>query len=331
MGRLLKLCNQSLIALRKQKNLLAFSAGVDSTALFFLLLEHNIKFDIALVNYGVREQAKNEELYALSLAKEYDLTAYTTKAPLFEQNFEKSARDFRYAFFDELVEKHAYDNLITGHQLNDQLEWFLMRLTKGAGVSELLGLEMVSKRKNYTLVRPLLNFSKEELLAYLDENHYDYFVDESNESEKYERNRFRKQFANKLLKEYPEGIKRSLGYLREDKDFLTGGVQELFYEKEFYLLAIESDYLRVRVVDQYLKKLGYLLSANQRERIKNEHSLVLGHLWAVEIQGKYIYIAPYRTSSMPKEFKEQCRKKKIPSKLRAYLYEEGIELKGLSI
>jgi tRNA(Ile)-lysidine synthase len=312
--------------LKGEKNLLAFSAGVDSTALFFLLLEHHIKFDIALVNYGLREQAKEEELYALSLAKKYALTAYTTQAPIFEQNFEKSARDFRYAFFDELVEQHAYDNLITAHQLNDQLEWFLMRLTKGAGVSELIGLEMVSKRKDYTVVRPLLNQTKEALLAYLESHQHDYFVDESNESVQYERNRFRKAFANELMKNYAEGIRHSFAYLREDKGFLMEGVQELFYKKEFYLLSIKSDYLRVRVVDQYLKRLGYLLSSSQRERIKHENSLVLGHIWAVEIQKKHIYIAPYHKGKMPKDFKERCRKKKIPSKIRVYLYQEGIDL-----
>jgi tRNA(Ile)-lysidine synthase len=314
--------------LQGQKNLLAFSAGVDSTALFFLLLEHHIKFDIALVNYGLREQADEEESYALSLAKQYHLNVYTTKAPIFEHNFEKNARDFRYAFFDELVEQHAYDNLLTAHQLNDQLEWFLMRLTKGAGVSELIGLEMVSQRKNYTVVRPLLNQTKEALLVYLESHQRDYFVDESNESAQYERNRFRKEFANALLRDYNNGIRRSFNYLKEDKAFLMEGVEVLYYEKEFYLLAIEFDYLRVRVVDQYLKRLGYLLSAEQRERVKTEDSLVVGHVWAVEIHQKHVYIAPYRKGRMPKEFKEQCRKKKIPSKVRGYLYEAGINLKS---
>jgi tRNA(Ile)-lysidine synthase len=317
--------------LEGEKNLLAFSAGVDSTALFFLLLEHHIKFDIALVNYGLREQAKEEELYALSLAKKYDLTAYTTQAPTFEQNFEKSARDFRYAFFDELVEQHAYDNLLTAHQLNDQLEWFLMRLTKGAGVSELIGLEMFSQRKNHTLVRPLLNHSKDELLDYLESHHYHYFVDESNANDKYERNRFRKEFANELMKNYAEGIRHSFGYLRADKDFLEQGVEEIYHEKSFYLLSVASDYLGVRAVDQVLKKLGCLLSASQRARVKEEESIVFGHQWAVERVGRTIFIAPYRTSPLPKKFKEACRRQKIPPKVRAYLFEEGIELTKLAI
>ena len=189
---------ENLELLKNRKNLLAFSAGVDSSALLFLLLEHNISFDIALVNYGLREQSKEEEAYTLELAQKYNLKAHITHAPTFENNFEKNARDFRYAFFDRLMQN--YDNLLTAHQLNDQLEWFLMRLTKGAGTTELLGLEPVSQRKDYRVVRPLLQHSKEELLEYLNKHQHHYFIDESNIDEKYERNHFRKNFSNKLLK-----------------------------------------------------------------------------------------------------------------------------------
>ena len=325
MEPLLKLSKESLSYLLDRKNLLAFSAGVDSSALFFLLLEHNITFDIALVNYGLREQSQEEEDYALSLANKYHLKVYTTQAPSFQQNFEKNARDFRYAFFDELMETNAYDNLLTAHQLNDQLEWLLMRLTKGAGTSELLGLESYSKRKEYALVRPLLEYSKEELLNYLRYYNHHYFLDESNSDNKYERNLFRNEFSNKLIDNYADGIKKSFKYLKEDKEILNRGYTELFHEKELYVLTYESEHLVVRLVDKYLKRLGYLLSAQQRGELKKETSLVFGHLWAVEIQEKYIFIAPYRTSSMPKEFKETCRKLKIPTKVRAYLNEEEIE------
>ena len=54
------------------KNLLAFSAGVDSSALFFLLLNAKIPFDIAIVNYNIREQSKDEVVYAKDLAKKYN-------------------------------------------------------------------------------------------------------------------------------------------------------------------------------------------------------------------------------------------------------------------
>ena len=315
--------------LQNSKNLLAFSAGVDSSALFFLLLEHNIPFDIALVNYNLRKEAQKEEHHAIELAKKYNLKCFTIKAPSFENNFEKNARDFRYNFFDTLMSENSYDNLLTAHQLNDQLEWFLMRLTKGAGTSELLGLEPISKRKNYTIIRPLLQNSKEELLDYLNSNNFPYFIDKSNFEEKYERNIFRKNFSDKLLAQYQEGIKRSFDYLREDKKSLSKGYKEVFHYKEMYVLTYQENALITRLVDKYLKILGYLLSGNQRKELKNNSSIVFGGLWAVEIKENAIYIAPYLKISMPKKFKEACRVVKIPSKIRAYLYQEELNPKEL--
>ncbi len=310
--------------LKGKKNLLAFSAGVDSSALFFLLLEHNISFDIALVNYGLREQANEEEAYAFELSNKYNLKAHISHAPKFENNFEKNARDFRYAFFDELM--NNYDNLLTAHQLNDQLEWFLMRLTKGAGVHELMGLEEVSVRKDYKVIRPLLQHSKEELLNYLKSNNHHYFVDQSNFEPCYERNIFREKFSNELLESYSEGIKRSFNYLKEDKEALNSGVRELFHQKELFVIGYKYPYQIPRVVDQYLKKLGYLLSASQREELKSETSIVFGAKWAVEVREDKIFIAPYSTKAMPKKFKEQCRIDAIPSKVRPYIFKEGIEI-----
>jgi len=325
--KLLNFTSKVHLQLRDKKNLLAFSAGVDSSALFFLLLKHNISFDIALVNYGIREESKKEELHALALAKQYGVKAHIAHAPDFDSNFEKKARDFRYAFFDKLMKN--YDNLLTAHQLNDQMEWFLMRLTKGAGLFELIGLEAISKRKDYAIVRPLLQVSKQALLNYLEQEKLPYFFDKSNDSDHYERNRFRKNFSNQLIAEYQEGIKRSFDYLAKDKAILVEGVEVLFHEKEFYLLGYQHEHQIVRLVDYCLKRLGYLLSAQQRKALEQERSIVFGAMWAVEIVEKRIFIAPYRKGAMPKPFKEACRKAKIPSKIRSYLYEEQIALKKL--
>ena len=324
MEHLLNLSNRLLSLLSGKRNLLAFSAGVDSSALFFVLIEHNIPFDIALVNYGLRQQAKEEEAYALELSKKYNLKAHILHAPKFENNFEKNARDFRYAFFDNLMSD--YDNLITAHQLNDQLEWFLMRLTKGAGVHELIGLEEVSVRKNYRVIRPLLQYSKEEILNYLKNNNHHYFVDQSNFEPYYERNIFREKFSNELIEKYSDGIKRSFNYLKEDKKALNSGIIELFQYKKLFIIGYQYPYQIPRAVDQYLKKLGYLLSASQREKLNSETSIVFGGEWAVEVRENRIFIAPYSTEIMPKKFKEQCRVLSVPSKIRPYLFREKIEL-----
>ena len=316
--------------LKGKKNLLAFSAGVDSSALFFLLLEQQIKFDIAIVNYGTREASDQEEAHAKALAKKHKLFCHSIKAPAFHSHFEKQARDFRYEFFESIITIEGYDTLITAHQLNDQLEWLLMRLSKGAGLSELLGLEPVTQKAHYTLIRPLLAYSKEELLQYLQSNGHPYFVDQSNSDESYERNKFRKQISNTLISEYKEGIKRSMAYLRKDKETLESGFETLYSNKLLHLVKLHTPNAKVKAADLTLKKLGYLLSASQRQEIEKESSLVIGGEWAVALQNDLLFIAPYLTIDMPKKFKEVCRVLKIPSKIRPYLFNAHIDPSGLS-
>ncbi len=317
--------------LKEKKNLLAFSAGVDSSALFFLLIEHHIPFDIALVNYGTRDNSNTEETHAKALAKQYDLTCHTIKAPLFTAHFEQNARKFRYDFFEKLIDTHHYDTVLTAHQLNDQLEWLLMRLTKGAGVSELIGLEEVSQRDHYTLVRPLLPYSKVELLTYLQSNKHPYFIDESNSDEKYERNLFRKQFSDPFMSEYKEGIKRSFEYLRQDKKQLEANFEPIYAQKKLRVIKLHTMTAKVKASDLALKELGYLLTASQRKEVKKEESLVIGGEWAICIQDDLLYIAPYLTTDMPKKFKEVCRVLKIPSKIRAYCFKEDIDPKEIAL
>ena len=74
--------NLNFSAIKESKNLLAFSAGVDSTALFFLLLEQNIPFDIAIVNYNVRVQSKEELAYAKELATKYNKQIFIKEVTL---------------------------------------------------------------------------------------------------------------------------------------------------------------------------------------------------------------------------------------------------------
>jgi tRNA(Ile)-lysidine synthase len=199
-----------------------------------------------------------------------------------------------------------------------------MRLTKGAGTSELLGLETLSKRKNYRVLRPILHHSKEELLNYLEQNSYHYFVDKSNSEEKYERNYFRNRFSNELITKYQEGIRRSFGYLQEDKKSLIDGYYEIFHYKELYILEISNTKATIRIIDKYLKKLGYLLSSTQRGELIDKNSIVFGGLWVVELSKNRVYIAPYIQKVMPKKFKEVCRVAKIPSKVRGYIFKEDI-------
>ncbi len=325
MQRLPKLSKESIKTLKEGKNLLAFSAGSDSSALFFILTEYEIGFDIALVNYKTREQSDKEEAYAKELAKRYNKTCHIFTCKLQESNFEHNARVARYGFFNDIIQKERYDNLITAHHLNDKLEWFLMQFTKGAGIVEMFGMREIEKRGEYNLIRPLLHVSKEEIYDFLRINKLKYFEDTSNFDEKYLRNRIRSRFANPLIKEFKEGIKKSFEYLQKDTEELSDFKIEKI-ENLYLIKRDSSDLKNIRAIDKALKESGTLLTSKGKEEVLRTKDCVVSRKIAVVFGEKTIYVAPYIKTVMPKSFKEECRKRKIPPKIRGYIYLSGLAL-----
>ncbi|WP_066162930.1 tRNA lysidine(34) synthetase TilS [Aliarcobacter skirrowii] len=323
--------NLDFSEIKNSKNLLAFSAGVDSTALFFLLLNSNISFDIAIVDYNIREQSKEEVAHAKNLAKKFNKKIYIKDIFLENlSNFEKQARDARYNFFEEIIKKNSYDFLITAHQLNDKFEWFLMQLSKGAGLIELLGMSEIEDKEFYKIYRPLLNFSKDELISYLENKNIKYFVDESNIDEKYKRNYFRNSFSNSFLKEFKEGVKSSFNFLHNDLNSLNIDFYPIKKIEELEIFKNQNDNnLNLRVIDKSLKKRGILISSLQREEIIKQKELTVAHKINIAITENYIFIAPKIKINMPKDFKEKCRVKKLPKNIREYIFIKNIDFKDL--
>jgi len=336
--------------LQEGRNLLAFSGGVDSTALYHLLQSRNIPFDIALVNYRTRPQSDEEAAYAAELAdrdgKHFHL--HTVRLPA--NDFEHRAREVRYAFFETLIRTHGYDTLLTAHQLDDLLEWHLMQLCRGAGCVELLGMRPVEERdlrnggrdsgdgiretgeeiwetgnrRRYRLVRPLLFTPKKELLAYLQSHKIRYFMDESNRDLRYTRNRFRAQAAHFLMEVSSEGIARSFRYMLDDAKVLETPLQIIYEDAALTLFRHPQNPTRLmRQIDKVLKKRGYLASSAQKREMVQKRDVVIGGRWAVVIQETRVWIAPRLEAVMPKPFKERCRKANIPEKVRPYLFVTG--------
>ncbi|MGA1932958.1 tRNA lysidine(34) synthetase TilS [Arcobacter sp. YIC-464] len=324
--------NLNFSAIKESKNLLAFSAGVDSSALFFLLLENNIPFDIAIVDYNLREQSKEEVSYAKELSLKYNKQIFIKEVFLEGSNFEKKARDIRYNFFEELIRKHSYTTLITAHQLNDKLEWFMMQLSKGAGLSELIGFNSWEEKEFYKIYKPLLNITKDELQEYLIANDFKYFIDETNSDTKYKRNYFRHNFSDKFLKEFKDGVINSFEYLQKDINSLNKNSDCLQKLKDLEVFKnTNDDNLNIRIIDKSLKRRGYILSKASRNEILKQKEIIISHKVAISITNNYIFICPNFKITMDKKFKEKCRVKKIPKNIRAYLYKEKIEIESLII
>ncbi len=319
--------------LENKNNLLAFSAGGDSSALFFLLLESGISFDIAIVDYGIRAQSKEEVAYAKKLAQQHNLQCFIHHSPPITTNFEAQAREIRYNFFERLITTHHYDNLLTAHHLGDRFEWMLMQFCKGSGCVELAGMQMIEKRKHYTLVRPLLHLDKAELLQYLQIRNIEYFEDVTNSDESYTRNAFRHQHATPLLKQYKKGIAKSFEYLDKDKKLLVE--EEIIQTRKqlAYFKKKLSTRNNIYLIDKHLKSLGHIITGAERELLEDNTSIVIGRRYIITHWNDYILIAPFlkQHATFSKEFKEKMRLLKIDPKLRAYLALEPDLVEFLSL
>lgn len=307
--------------LKGTKNLLAFSGGVDSTALFFMLLENSVDFDIAIIDYNIRVESKLEVAYAEELSEKYSKKIFKKSISLeSDSNFESRARDERYRFFDEIIKKENYEILILAHQLNDKFEWFLMQFSKGAGAVELFGMNDISKRKNYKVVRPLLNFSKKTLFSYLTANNFKFFEDKSNADQKYKRNFFRHNFSDKFIEKFESGVKTSFEFLAKDIDILKSLSKEMARFEELVVFEVTNNPATIlRTIDFELKKRGILLSSQTKQEILKQKQITISDKFCVALQDDLVWICPKSQLTMDKKFKECSRIANIPQNIRPYL------------
>ena len=312
--------------LKSGRNLLAFSHGIDSTALFYLLDEAGVKFDLAIVDYNVRAQSKDEIASAQDLAAKFNKQIYVKSVRLGESNFEHEARAARYDFFAEICRERGYENLILAHQFDDKFEWFLMQLGRGAGLSELLGMQELEAREDYVIARPLLGVRKCELERFLRERNLKYFTDETNLTDQFKRGFVRAKFSEPFLDEYFSGVKKSFEFLAADALNLAPEISnpapKIYFAKR--------DPNELRGVDQACKRLGLVLSSAQPNEcarcLENGADCVLGGKVAVGAGKKFIFVTPYAKPAMEKKFKEACRTLKIPPINRGFLFAVGADL-----
>ena len=161
--------------LNHKKVLIAVSGGVDSmNLLHFLYLYREkltIEIGIAHINHKQRPESDAEECYLRQWAKEHSIPI---EVSYFSGVFsEKTAREFRYRFFENIMEEKNYDALVTAHHADDQAETILMRLLRGSRLRHLSGITAVQPFSHGKLIRPFLTISKSDLpdIFHFDTNH----------------------------------------------------------------------------------------------------------------------------------------------------------------
>ncbi len=253
----------------------AVSGGVDSMVMLRLALElryqQNLEFSAIHVNHGISNNSDEWQTFVESFCEINEIKLVSHQLSLSKQpqkSLEQVARDARYALFSE----HLKDNtsVLTGHHSNDQLETFLLRLSRGSGARGLSAMSQVSllpnqqgRSKSIKLARPLLPFSKLAVLNYAKETMLDWVEDESNQSINFDRNYIRNEISPLLLSRWPHyanAVNISTEHLNANNTLLND------YLQEDLATIIESDIFGLTALN--LTKWQAKAEAKQQELLR---------------------------------------------------------------
>lgn len=194
-GKILKLIKKEKLIIPGDRVLLGLSGGIDSAALLHILVEaqKEIYFDLAAahINHLLRnKESDRDEQFARDTAMGHGLRFFlkrenAKKYALSEGiSTQHAGRDIRYRFFDETADSEGYTKIAVAHNLDDQVETFLMRLIKGTGIHGLSSIPLARGR----IIRPLLYTWRSEISSYAAAQQVPFVEDSSNEKTLYERN-----------------------------------------------------------------------------------------------------------------------------------------------
>lgn len=251
-----------------KKFLLAVSGGADSMVLASLFKIGDLKFEIAHVNYHFRDEDSNlDQKIVEDFCKKNDIKFHLKDISEEEKSQMKSlqnwAREVRYDFFFNLLVKENLDFIVTAHHLNDDLETFIINLSRGSGIKGLCGIPKNENR----ILRPLLSFSKSEIYAFAEENKIDFREDKSNQKDDYLRNKIRNQIVPKMEEVFPNFLEKfgeSLGYLDTVNQFFQEEIQKTF--DEIFVEGNESEFTLNKtillkkhktIIIEIIRKLGF--------------------------------------------------------------------------
>ena len=186
---------------KNQKYLLACSHGPDSMALFYMLKEEGYKFAVAHVNYHLREESdlEQEQLEAYCAKNNVQLYVKDVDEVLGNNNLEEKCRIIRYTFFKDLVNQYGFDAVLIAHNQDDLIETYLMQKRR-QNLVQFFGIKEKPIIFDVKIIRPLLSYSKQELLMFCDLNKVEYSIDKTNLENTFLRNQIRHQIVERMNK-----------------------------------------------------------------------------------------------------------------------------------
>lgn len=254
--------HQNFPFLEDSKLLIAISGGIDSVVLAHLCSQLNLNFSLCHCNFNLRgQESDDDEAFVTSLAKSLKTLVYTTSfetekyATKNKVSIQVAARDLRYTWFYKLLDANQYDYVLTAHNTNDNLETFIINLTRGSGLEGFTGIPPVNQKS----VRPLLAFSRDDITLFAIKNGIVWREDRSNASIKYVRNKVRHKIIPILKELNPhvlESFQNTIEYLNESQSIINDAVKNITAN----VVSYENDVLKIscKEIAKLSNKKAYL-------------------------------------------------------------------------
>lgn len=309
---------------KQSKVAVGVSGGVDSMCLLYWL--HNIKMDVVClhVNHRLRPEADVETEYVKSVCEKLNIQVHIfywdDNKP--ESGLEAAARQVRYKMMTDFCHENGIEYLLTAHQSDDQIETFLMNLSRGSGLFGLSGMMAESERDGIKILRPLLNVPRSEIKQYCEDNNIKYFVDSMNTDEHYTRVKIRQ---NRHLLDEKLGISdarillavQNLGRTRQWMEkYLDSRIEmvirswgALFLDS---FLFDEAEEIRLKLLGLLIQKIGgddYIPRLNSLQnalsKLHSDCKFTLGHCTLRRLNDRILIVPEGKRTSFRKRHEKR--------------------------
>ena len=273
----------------EDKLIVAISGGADSVALAILLNECNFPIIFAHCNFNLRnEESDEDEYFVKKLAKKLDLECYVESfetEKFAKQNkisIQMAARQLRYSWLEKIRMETNSKYISVAHHKDDDIETYFINLIRGSGIRGFLGM----KEKKNKIIRPLLNFERDEIESYLMLKNQEFRTDSSNTETKYLRNNIRKHIIP-LIKDvnpsFSNTFSNELKYMNdvfkvfqnvintEMKHIILSRIDDIILDKNKLLLSDNKKIL----LREFLFPFGF----SQTEQILNSCNDISGKMF----------------------------------------------------
>ena len=288
------------------KALVAVSGGSDSLALLDMLYKSNqYNLIVCHVNYNYRESALRDQNIVVDFCEQRKIKCYVLTLDSRKQkegNFEDWARVQRYKFFKKIYDKENCLCLFVGHQKDDVLETYLIQNQRNA-IVENYGLKKENIIQGMKVIRPLLNYTKEELENYCLDNNILYGVDETNFDLNYSRNKIRHQVIDKMSNDEKNNMFEEIQIKNVEREKHVSKIKTLKKECSINLNIIDLEKFMKLNQEDKVEVLYYFLIDNLYKKISIKKGRLLDILKKIDSKKPNIELAKYDDFILYKEYK----------------------------